>query len=60
MNYIKSLQYQLQECKDSSNERQELINDFLRYLTSNKFWDDTSIQVSEVYDLLLKLRMKEK
>ncbi len=56
MNYIKRLQEEIKNHEAGSIEQTEMINEFLRYLSSNKFWEDSTIQVSEVYDFLLKIR----
>ena len=56
MNYIQQLKNTIEETTNNLNEQKEIINNFLKYLGSSKFHNDTTIQVWEVKDLLLTLR----
>ena len=48
MNHIKQLQVEIELLKSTLNEHREEIIDLERYLTSDKFHHDTSVQVSDV------------
>ncbi len=48
MNHIKQLQLEIELLKSTLNEHREEIVDLERYLTSDKFYHDTSVQVSDV------------
>ena len=48
MNHIKQLQLEIELLKSTLNEHRGDILDLERYLTSDKFYHDTSVQVSDV------------
>ena len=56
MNYIQQLKNTIEENTTNLTEQKEIINDFLKYLGSSKFHNDTTIQVWEVQNLLVQLR----
>ena len=56
MNYIQQLKNTIEENTANLTEQKEIINNFLKYLGSSKFHNDTTIQVWEVYDFLLQIR----
>ena len=51
-NYINTLQEAVKEHHGDKERAVETINCFRKYLQSPKFWDDTTIQVAEVAELL--------
>ena len=48
MNHIKQLQLEIELLKSTLNEHREEIVDLERYLTSDKFYHDNTVQVSDV------------
>jgi hypothetical protein len=56
-NYILKLQDEVLTASIESAKLDDKINNFLVYLTSEKFWNDTTIQVSEVSIFLNELKM---
>ena len=56
MNYIKRLQSELSEKTQKDVERLEVIDNFVRYLHSKKFNEDSTVQVWEVIDVLYEIR----
>ena len=48
MNHIKQLQLEIELLKSTLNEHRGDILDLERYLTSDKFYHDTTVQVSDV------------
>jgi len=57
MNYIKQMQENVEDLKKTNAEQCEVINEFLHYLGSSKFWNDPTIQVSEVQQMLVNIKM---
>ena len=55
-NYINTLQEVVKEHKGDKERAVWAINCFMEYLQSPKFWEDTTIQVSEVSRLLNSLK----
>ena len=58
MNYIKKLEVEVLNASIESAKLDDKINAFLVYLTSQKFWNNTSIQTSEVLRFLQELKME--
>lgn len=58
MNYIKKLESEVLNASIESAKLDDKINTFLVYLTSQKFWNNTSIQTSEVLNFLQELKME--
>lgn len=58
MNYIKKLESEVLNASIESAKLDDKINTFLVYLTSQKFWNNTSIQTSEVLKFLQELKME--
>jgi len=56
MNYIQQLKNDIEETAANLAEQKEIINNFLHYLGSSKFHNDTTIQVWEVQNLLVTLK----
>jgi len=59
MNHIKQLQVEIELLKSTLNEHREEIIDLERYLTSDKFYHDTSVQVSDVLRRLPTIYLEE-
>ncbi len=57
MNYIKKLQDEVLNASIESAKLDDQITDFLVYIQSEKFWNDSRIQVNEVNKFLMELRM---
>lgn len=58
MNYIHQLQSDLTEARDRLAQINELATDAMVYLTSRKFHDDTTVQVSDVLARLAIVRVE--
>ena len=56
-NYINTLQEAVKEHHGDKERAVETINCFREYLQSPKFWDDTTIQVTEVQRLLWDIQV---
>ena len=56
MNYIHQLQQQVKELEQMRSEADQLVTEFRVYLESNKFWEDTTIEVADVQRRLMPLR----
>lgn len=56
-NYINTLQEAVKEHHGDKERAVETINCFRAYLQSSKFWDDTTIQVTEVQRLLWDIQV---
>tara|TARA_X000001382_G_scaffold41016_3_gene27504 strand:- start:1404 stop:1607 length:204 start_codon:yes stop_codon:yes gene_type:complete len=57
VNYIKKLQDEVLNASIESAKLDDQITDFLVYIQSEKFWNDSRIQVNEVNKFLMELRM---
>tara|TARA_R110000824_G_scaffold343167_1_gene529759 strand:- start:249 stop:473 length:225 start_codon:yes stop_codon:yes gene_type:complete len=57
LNYIQKLQDEVLNATLESAKTDDQITDFLNYLQSKKFWNDSRIQVNEVNKFLMELRM---
>ena len=56
MNYIKRLQAEAETMQHLRNEADEALNEFLAYIRSEKFWNDPTIQVTDVLRWLKPIR----
>lgn len=56
MNYIKQLQNRVEELETEQKIKDDKITAMLFYLGLPKFWEDTTVQVSDMYVRLLDLR----
>ena len=52
MNQTKRLQAEAEELKTRREHDQEVIDDLVRYLTSPKFFEDTTVQTKDVLNRL--------
>lgn len=56
MNYIKQLQMQIEEHEEYIRRINEGIVDLQMYLMTEKFWNDTTVQVQDVINRLADVR----
>ena len=56
MNYIHQLQGEVAELQAQREEANQLLTDVLVYLGSNKFWNDTTVQVRDIQTRLQPIR----
>jgi hypothetical protein len=56
MNYIKRLQAEAETMQYLRNEADEALTEFLVHLGTDKFWEDTTIQVGDVQRRLEPIR----
>ena len=56
MNYIKALEKENSELRVKIVQSDVSMTDFMKYLQSSKFHNDTTIQTSEVFNFLQNLR----
>lgn len=57
MNYIKQLQEHITELELSHKRKNEAINDLFYYLSLPKFHKDTTVQVADIKQRLLDIRL---
>lgn len=57
MNYIKNLEQQVAELKLEIKRKDKAMSDLFTYLSLPKFWEDTTVQVYDVKQRLLNIRM---
>ena len=57
MNYIKQLQATVEELKAEKAEANEAATELLIYLQSSKFHNDPTVQVQDVINRLMPIRM---
>ena len=55
-NYIHALQESVREHHADKGRAAEVIDYFMEYLHSSKFWDDTTIQTIEVVKVLQRIK----
>lgn len=55
MNYIQKLHAKIEELKAEKNDAANALDDLRVYLTSEKFRNDTTVQVKDVLDRLPKI-----
>ena len=56
MNYIHRLQEQIKELEEERREAAEILGDLQIYLGSEKFWNDTTVQVQDIRNRLAPLQ----
>ena len=55
MNYIKGLQLAVQSVEIKEDRTLDSINELCKYLQSNKFWVDPTVQVADVLNRLMDI-----
>ena len=56
MNYIKQLEADNAQFSKAVSDTDKAMTDLLAYLGSDKFWSDTTVQVSDVAGRLARIR----
>jgi|GEM_PF-5889422 len=58
MNYIQKLQAENQALRQALASWNDGLSDVMRYLQSSKFWEDTTVQVSDAMMRLTEARSR--